>query len=67
MKQMLVAVVIAVALLSFPNAGQASTIFFANLTNAQENPPTVPTLDGVATPRRQKVSRSSTASALRRL
>ena len=51
MKHMLVALAIAVAFLSFPDAGQAATIFFANLTNSQENPPVVPTLDGVVTPR----------------
>ena len=51
MKHMLVALAIAVAVLSFPDAGQAATIFFASLTNSQENPPVVPTLDGVVTPR----------------
>jgi hypothetical protein len=59
MKQMLVAIVIAVAFLSFPNACHAATIFFANLTNSQENPPVVPTLDGVATPRPQSFGSAS--------
>ena len=50
MKHMLVALAIAVAVLSFPDAGQAATIFFASLTNSQENPPVVLTLDGVFIP-----------------
>src|SRR5688572_5815824 len=49
MKQRLAALIAVVAFLSFPNTGRADTIFFANLTNAQENPPAVPTLDGVST------------------
>jgi CHRD domain/PEP-CTERM motif len=48
MKQILVALV-AVAFLSSPDASRASTIFAANLTNSQENPPVVPTLDGSLT------------------
>jgi hypothetical protein len=50
MKHLLVAITI-VAFLSFPAVGRADTILVANLTNSQENPPTVPTLDGVSTPR----------------
>ena len=50
MKQRLAALLIAVvAFLSFPNTARADTIFVANLTNSQENPSAVPTLDGVAT------------------
>ena len=50
MKQRLAALLIAVvAFLSFPNTGRADTFFLANLTNSQENPPVVPTLDGVST------------------
>lgn len=51
MKQIIVAFAAATAFLSSPGASRASTILFANLTTSQENPPTVPTLDGSATPR----------------
>src|SRR5262245_43825381 len=51
MKRVLVATALTVAFLALPDAGRAEVIFTANLTNSQENPPTVPTLDGVATPR----------------
>jgi len=50
MKQRLAVPLLAVvAFLSFPGTGRADTIFVANLTNSQENPPAVPTLDGEAT------------------
>src|SRR5882762_6194235 len=39
------------AVLIVGNCGYASTILSANLTNAQENPPTVPTLTGGGGPR----------------
>src|SRR4029450_3540325 len=51
MKQLVVTLAAAAALLSSPGASRASTIFLANLTNSQENPPTVPTLDGSVTTR----------------
>ena len=51
MKNVIVALASALALLSLPDTGRAVTLFQATLTNGQENPPVVPTLDGVLTPR----------------
>ena len=50
MKRVL-ALAVAVVMLSFPAAASAVTMFSASLTNSQENPPVTPTLDGSATPR----------------
>jgi hypothetical protein len=51
MKKVIAVILGAVAFLSLPDAGRADMIFTANLTNDQENPPVVPTLDGMTTPR----------------
>ena len=46
-----VALLATLVLLGASTSGNAAMIFTATLTNDQENPPVVPTLDGVATPR----------------
>ena len=51
MKKVIAVILGAVAFLSLPDAGRADMIFIANLTNDQENPPVVPTLDGMTTSR----------------
>jgi len=43
MRRLLTVFLIPLAVLAASNGGHAATILFANITNAQENPPTVPT------------------------